>query len=141
MIGLAPSAAALRGALPDGLRAAKAAAGARAYQVGLLAEERVAEAYLRQGHAELARRWRGKGGEIDLIVRMGDEVVFVEVKCADTHAYAAERLSSRQVGRLMQAAEEFLDTQPLGALTPMRFDVALVDRLGRIDIIENALWT
>ena len=129
-----------RGARPDGPRAAKAAAGARAYQIGLLAEDRVADSYAQRGHTELARRWRGTAGEIDLIFLDRDEVIFVEVKCADTLAYAAERLSPRQGRRLMQTAEEYLGTRPQGALTPMRFDVALVDALGRIDIMENALW-
>lgn len=113
--------------------------GARSYHGGLAAEAGVAAHYERAGCAVAHRRWRGRGGEIDLILRDGDVSVFVEVKAARTHARAAERISARQAGRIMTAAEEFVATQPRGSLTEMRFDVALVDGMGRIEIVENAL--
>ena len=64
----------------------------------------------------------------------------VEVKKSRSFARAADRLSQRQIGRLMQAAEEFLSTQPRGSLTDVRFDVALVNARGEIKVIENALY-
>ena len=39
----------------------------------------------------------------------------------------------------MATATEFVGGEPAGQLTEMRFDVALVDGQGRIEIIENAL--
>lgn len=113
--------------------------GARAHLSGLAAEDRVEGLYLRSGRQALARRWRGRGGEIDLIFRDGDTVVFIEVKQSRTHAQAAEHLLPAQVRRLFLAAEEFVGTLPLGGLTPVRFDVALVDGQGCIEVIENAL--
>ncbi len=82
---------------------------------------------------------RGKGGEIDLITRDGEGFVFVEVKKSRSHARAAERLSMRQIRRLYDAAAEFLAQCPRGLNTLARFDVALVDGNGRIEILENAL--
>ncbi len=41
--------------------------------------------------------------------------------------------------RLHAAATEFLGQQPKGLRTPARFDVALVDGQGRVEVIENAL--
>ena len=65
----------------------------------------------------LHRRWRGAGGEIDLIFRSGAVIVFVEVKCSRDHATAAQSLSRRQVARLFTAAEEFTGTLDSGSLT------------------------
>ena len=85
------------------------------------------------------RRWRGRSGEVDLVVRNGDEVIFVEVKKSRDFERASEQLRPRQIQRLMRAGEEFVGGEPAGALTPMRFDVALMDDMGRIQILENAL--
>lgn len=108
------------------------------YLSGLAAEEAVARHYARAGHVLAARRWRGEGGEIDLVARDGAEVVFIEVKAARTHAEAVLRVTPAQSRRIMAAAEEFVGGEPRGSLTAVRFDVALVDAVGRIDIIPNA---
>lgn len=108
------------------------------YHAGLAAETAVARHYARSGRPVAATRWRGTGGEIDLIARDGAEVIFIEVKKARTHAYAAERVTERQMRRIMDAASEFLAGEPAGQGTAVRFDVALVDVRGQIDIIENA---
>jgi putative endonuclease len=109
------------------------------YHAGLSAEDQVARDYERRGFPVAARRWRGKGGEIDLIVRDGDGFVFIEVKKSRSHARAAERLSQRQMQRLFDAASEFLGLCETGLNTPSRFDVALIDAQGHIEIVENAL--
>ena len=85
-----------------------------------------------------ARRWRGRTGEIDIIARDGDKVVFIEVKQSRTHDEAAAHLTPRQMQRIWNTAEEFLAGEPRGALTDVRIDVALVDGMGRIEILENA---
>ncbi|UYV36170.1 YraN family protein [Rhodobacteraceae bacterium D3-12] len=112
--------------------------GKRAYCAGIAAEEQVASDYLRRGFSEVGRRWRGQRGEIDLVMRTGDALVFVEVKQSKTFDRAAESLSARQIERICGAAEEFLGSMPLGQLTEMRFDAALVDGTGAIRILENA---
>ncbi|AOZ68556.1 hypothetical protein LPB142_03845 [Rhodobacter xanthinilyticus] len=113
--------------------------GARSYYAGLAAEGQVANLYERAGHRIAAHRWRGRyGGEIDLIARDGDTVIFVEVKQAKTHAWAAERLSQRQMQRICLSAEEFIAREFGAANINVRFDLALVDEMGRIEILENA---
>lgn len=94
--------------------------------------------YRRRGLTVAARRWRGPGGEIDLILRDGARLVFVEVKSAETHAMAAERVTARQAGRIAASASVFLAGEPTGQETEMTFEVALVDGQGRIEIVENA---
>lgn len=112
--------------------------GAVSYHAGLSAESIVADDYARRGRPVVRHRWRGTGGEIDLIAQDGDGLIFIEVKKSRSHARAAERLSQRQMERIYASASEFLATQPKGQLTDVRFDVALVDDRGAIDIVENA---
>ena len=112
--------------------------GSRSYHAGLAAEQLVEQAYARAGRPICARRWRGSAGEIDLVARDGAEVIFIEVKQSKTHAMAAEHLTARQMARIYRAASEFIGGEPAGQLTAVRFDVALVDRQGRIEILENA---
>lgn len=86
----------------------------------------------------LARRWRGKAGEIDLICRDGACLIFVEVKQAATLDEAAQRLGRTQQGRIMQAALEYCESHGHSPLPELRFDAALVDRQGRVQILERA---
>ncbi|GGE37626.1 YraN family protein [Actibacterium pelagium] len=109
------------------------------YRAGLAAEAIVAEHYRRRGAVIAADRWRGKGGEIDLVAREGGKVIFIEVKKSKTHAEAATHLSANQIARIFAAASEFLAGEPKGQLTETQFDVALVDGQGKIDLLENAL--
>lgn len=117
---------------------ARTAQGKEAYLAGLAAEAAVARLYTRSGRAIAAQRWRGSAGEIDLIARDGDCVIFVEVKQSASHAEAAGHLTSRQMARIYASASEFLAGEPAGQLTEARFDVALVDGQGRIELLENA---
>ncbi|MCT4373477.1 YraN family protein [Yangia mangrovi] len=112
--------------------------GEMSYFAGLAAEEGIARDYERRGYPLLRRRWRGRSGEIDLIFRDGAGFVFVEVKASWSFDQALEHLRCRQIRRLQKSAEEFVGTQPLGALSEMRFDVALMDRHGLIRVIEKA---
>ncbi|MEP2531845.1 YraN family protein [Shimia sp.] len=105
----------------------------------MAAEDSVARAYTGQGMTIAHRRWRGQGGEIDLIVRDGEKVIFVEVKKSRSHNQAATRVLPSQIARIQASGEEFLGSEPNGLLTEARFDVALVDAMGRTEIIENAL--
>ncbi len=117
---------------------AKTLTGLTAYHAGICAEDIVAQDYARRGRPVAHRRWRGQGGEIDLIAREGDCVVFIEVKKSKTFDMAALRLGRRQMDRLCTAATEFLAGEPCGQMTNMRFDLALIDGRGAMQIIENA---
>lgn len=106
---------------------------------GLCAEDSVERHYERAGCQVTARRWRGRYGEIDLIALQGDLIVFVEVKAAATHDLALSRLTARQLRRIEASVTEYLAGQPRGQLTDIRFDVATVDAVGRVEVLENAL--
>lgn len=112
--------------------------GKRNNLAGHAAEASVARHYEDRGIPIAVRNWRGSGGEIDLVGRDGDQVIVVEVKHSKTHDLAASHVSPAQVARIFRTVEEFLGTEPRGLLTDVRIDLALVDGLGRIEVIENA---
>lgn len=112
---------------------------ARTHDSGLAAERSAARVYLRRGLRFRDHRWRGRGGEIDIVFSDGDCIVFVEVKKSRSFHRAAQALSPRQIGRLRTAAEEYVGALPRGGLTDIRFDLALVDEAGQVEILENML--
>lgn len=112
--------------------------GQRAYLAGDAAEKLVASHYESLGYQVIKQRWRGRGGEIDLILRYGAGLVFVEVKHSQSRDQAAERVSPAQMQRIYASAGQYLENEPAGQLTECRFDVALVDGIGHVEIIENA---
>ncbi|WP_324753064.1 YraN family protein [Roseovarius sp. Pro17] len=112
--------------------------GKRAYNSGLAAEDRAVALYIAAGLRLLETRWRGKSGEIDLILADGEEIVFVEVKQARTHDAAIASLRPAQMRRIHLAGSEYLGHCPKGQLTDVRFDLAVVDGAGRCDIMQGA---
>lgn len=105
---------------------------------GRAAEDAVERHYRDLGLAVADRRWRGQAGELDIVAEDGDGIVVIEVKRARDHDRAAQSLSGHQIRRLCDAASEYIGRLPFGQLTSVRFDLALVDRIGRVRVIENA---
>jgi putative endonuclease len=87
--------------------------------------ESVAAAHLREaGLVVLARNYRCRSGEIDLVMRHGSVVVFVEVRYrrSDEYGDPLETITMRKRRRVVQAAQHFLLTHPSLAEQPCRFD-------------------
>ena len=78
------------------------------------------------GYRIVARNYRGPVGEIDLIARRGDTLIFVEVKARAADDVAAEAIAARQQARIRRAAEAFLAGRPELATFSLRFDAILV---------------
>jgi putative endonuclease len=90
--------------------------------------ERKAERHLRAaGMGIEARGFRFRGGEIDLIARDGDELVFVEVKTRTSEDFGnpAESVTRAKRRRLLQAASFYLQSRGL-MQQPCRFDVVAI---------------
>ena len=104
------------------------------HYAGLLAEECAARGYEMDGGRVRNARWRCPEGEIDLVVELPSEIVFVEVKA---RRHGAETVTARQWARISAAASRYLAEHTDGTV-PCRFDLALVDRMGRLERIENA---
>ncbi|MER3402974.1 MAG: YraN family protein [Armatimonadota bacterium] len=82
-----------------------------------------------QGYQVVARNWRTREGEIDLIVQKGLLLVFVEVKTRRSVRFGAgeESVDTRKQARLAQLAQHYLDAHPQLTFTACRFDVVVVD--------------
>lgn len=108
---------------------------------GAAAEDRAAAYYAERGARILARNWRASreegGGEIDLVVAEAGAIVFVEVKQRRSIEAAAAAIRPAQWSRLEAAAEAFMLARGAGACD-LRFDAVLMDRSGRIEVVENA---
>ena len=112
--------------------------------------ERQARLHLEdKGYSLLANNFRCRAGEIDIVARQGDQVVFVEVKArrGDAYGRAEESISPARAERLADVAEEFMQTRMAGEFdsgTAWRIDLVCLnmDRQGRllsVNHIENAV--
>lgn len=91
--------------------------------------EAIAAWWLRlKGYRIVARRYRTAAGEIDLIVRRGRILAFVEVKARADFRIAADAVSPRQQHRIARAAGLFLVARPDLAQLDQRFDALLIVR-------------
>ncbi|WP_296805704.1 YraN family protein [Thiocapsa sp.] len=103
------------------------------------AKERLAEDYLKRRHLQpIARNHRCRFGEIDLVMRDGETLVFVEVRYrrSDRFGSPAETVDRRKQQRLAAAASHYLQAHP--TVLPCRFDVVAVSGRDRIEWIKNA---
>ena len=96
----------------------------------------------RRGYAILARRYRTHRGEIDIVARDGETIVFIEVKARLSAEFgrAAEAVTWRKQRRLVRMAAEYLARYRL-ANHPCRFDVVAIDGQpphGTVTIIKSA---
>ena len=110
--------------------------GSTAFHNGIAAEEIAARAYEARGGTIMARRWKVREGEIDLVVDLGGVLVFVEVKFRKSIAAALEAVSPAQQARISACATHYLAKHG-GLDSACRFDLAAIDREGRIEVIEN----
>ena len=108
-------------------------------RAGARAEELCAELLRKAGLRVLARNWRCRHGEIDLVAEEGGTLVFAEVRYRRDERFggAAESVTSAKQSRLIAAARLYLMRRPD---VNCRFDVLLLDSLdsGRIRWIRNA---
>lgn len=97
-----------------------------AFRLGMSAEGKAALFLIAKGYREVARRWKCRAGEIDLIMRRGNLIAFIEVKARATLDGAAESVLVRQRRRIVAAAEAWLAAHPEHAGYDMRFDAVLI---------------
>lgn len=108
-------------------------------RAGARAEELCAEFLRKAGLRVLARNWRCRHGEIDLVAEEGGTLVFAEVRYRSDQRFggAAESVTAAKRARLIAAARLYLMRRPE---SDCRFDVLLLDALeaSRIKWIRNA---
>ena len=97
-----------------------------AFRFGLSAESRAAAYLIAKGYRIVARRWRSPVGEVDIVARRRNTLIFVEVKARERLDDAAEAILPRQQRRIIAAAGAWLARHPDDANSNIRFDVVLV---------------
>jgi putative endonuclease len=98
-------------------------------RLGIAGEDAVAQWYEAAGYDVLDRNWRCRDGELDLIVRGGDTLVFCEVKTRASTRFGApvEAVTATKQRRLRMLAVRWLAEHDTRRRT-LRFDVASVTR-------------
>src|SRR5579863_5303502 len=91
--------------------------------LGKIGEDLACRELERRGYAILARRYRGRVGELDIIALEGQTVVFVEVKAREGRKFgdAVDAVTSRKRRRMTRVALEYLTRQRLAGCR-CRFD-------------------
>lgn len=113
-------------------------------RTGLVGEEEAASYLIKKGYAILERNYRAGRGEIDIIIRDGDTLVFVEVKTKrqDRFGELEDWVDEKKQIQIGKVAAHYLQDQNLDGVD-CRFDVVTVDYAGgekKIKHIENAFW-
>lgn len=110
-------------------------------RLGARGERLAARWYTAAGYEIVARNWRCRDGEIDLVVARAGELVFCEVKARSSHRFGspAEAVTPAKQARLRRLAARFLAEHGHDVRRgwSLRFDVAAVTA-GRIEVIEAA---
>jgi putative endonuclease len=94
---------------------------------GAQAEQLAAQYLLQQGLSLVEQNYRGRFGEIDLIMKDGSTLVFIEVRLRRNGDFggAAASIDARKQQRIVSTAQQYLSG--LSRIPSCRFDVVLMD--------------
>ncbi len=115
---------------------------------GKLGEDAVCEELKRRGHTIVARNYHKRVGEIDIISRSGDYLVFTEVKTRKKGSMVsgAEAVTSAKKKKIILTADAYLTENPCDLW--IRYDIAEVEitcgtmpRIVKVEIYEDAFDT
>ena len=103
---------------------------------GDAAEERACRHLERSGFTVVERNFRTPGGEIDIVARKGDLLVFVEVRSREVPGFGTpeESVTPAKRRRIVAAARRYLTNVPASSWREARFDVIAIE--GRGDSAE-----
>ena len=110
--------------------------------LGKTGEDLACDALERRGYAIVARRYRRRSGELDIIARDGPTIVFVEVKTREGSAFgaASEAVGAAKRRRMSMVALDYL-ARHHQTESPCRFDVVSInvgDGVQDVEIVQNA---
>ena len=111
------------------------------YLYGVQSEQLAVEYFEAIGFEVLARRYKTKLGEIDLVVKKNNQLVFVEVKARKRKTPTEEILTEKQIFRIYSAAEIFLSEFPEYNEFECRFDLLIIFKNKISDHIKNISYT
>lgn len=104
---------------------------------GAQAEQQAARYLRQQGLKPVAQNYRGRFGEIDLIMQDGATLVFIEVRLRRSANFggAAASIDAHKQRRIIRTAQQYL--AGLAHIPPCRFDAVLMDASG-VQWLRNA---
>jgi putative endonuclease len=107
---------------------------------GAQAEENAERFLLQHGLVILAKNYRCKAGEIDLIMQHADTLVFIEVRLRTHRAFAnaAESVTIRKQQKIIKTAQLYLQQHQLTDKANCRFDVIAFSDNGEPEWIKDA---
>ncbi len=107
--------------------------------LGASGEQAAADWYVDNGYEVVARNWRCRDGELDLVVRRGRAFVFCEVKTRSSTVFGApvEAVTRQKQVRLRHLAARWLEDHAGVRASEIRFDVASVLD-GHLEIVQGA---
>ena len=105
---------------------------------GAQAEQDAAQYLQKNGLKLIQTNYRSRFGEIDLILRDGETLIFAEVRQRSRSDFggAAASIDARKQQRLILTAQHYLTTLP--RIPPCRFDAVLLDGADNIEWVKNA---
>jgi putative endonuclease len=111
-------------------------------ELGRRGEELACDELQRRGYEVVARRYRTRAGELDIIARHGDYLVFVEVKARHDGAFGGpeEAVTLQKQQKLVWMATDYLTRSGLHD-RPCRFDVVAINTEvdpALVTVIEDA---
>ena len=114
--------------------------------IGKSGEDEAAKVLEKKGYKILDRNYRTRYGEVDIVARDGQTIVFVEVKKRRSNRYgsAKEAIGQKKMKRLAMAAKDYILKHSEGHAKGLnsRFDVVSIethrDLNGRVEHVKNA---
>lgn len=110
--------------------------------IGNEGENKALEFLLQNGYELLHKNWRTRFGEIDIIVKKDNLIVFVEVKSLPKGNldYLSKVLNKDKQERIIKTSKRFLLNNRQYSNSYIRYDVIVIDMPGMSEVyhIENA---
>jgi putative endonuclease len=116
----------MTGQPPTDWRSRRSASARRSYSAGRWAEWAAILVLAAKGWRLLARRYGGKGGEIDLIMRRGDVIAFVEVKSRAAMDDALVAITPQKQRLIARQAARWRTENPWAATHSLRADAVFI---------------
>lgn len=114
--------------------------------LGRAGEDLAVRALTERGYIIVARNWRCPAGELDIIARDGECLVFVEVRTrrGGWRGAAADSVGPRKRARLAALADAYLQAGAYPQTTNWRIDVVAVEMDGRgalrsVEVFQDAV--
>lgn len=108
------------------------------FNLGKIGENKAAKFLQQKGYQIIEKNFKSKFGEIDIIAKKNNLIVFVEVKTRSSKNFGSgfESVDSRKIEKIIKTANYFISVKNLHD-NLLRFDIISIDQ-GKITHIENA---